>query len=75
MITYPNPSTDFLNFRFPENIAALLDVQIFDAQGRLLRNERLGIGQPLDVQGLAAGMYSLRAVVDERVYMGKFVKQ
>ena len=74
LIIFPNPTTGFLTLRLPENTAPL-DVQAFDAQGKLLRNERLGIGQPLDVQALAPGMYSLRVVVGERVFAGKFVKQ
>ncbi|MBK8562440.1 MAG: T9SS type A sorting domain-containing protein [Saprospiraceae bacterium] len=35
----------------------------------------LASGQQLDVQALAPGMYSLRVVVGERVFAGKFVKQ
>ncbi|MBK9014052.1 MAG: T9SS type A sorting domain-containing protein [Saprospiraceae bacterium] len=68
----PNPATDFLNIQLPETTTAPLDVQVFDAQGRLilLANE-----QVLDVQGLAAGMYSLKVVVGDRVFAGKFVKQ
>ncbi|MBK9014055.1 MAG: T9SS type A sorting domain-containing protein [Saprospiraceae bacterium] len=71
----PNPAGSFLNIRLPEAGIGMLDVQIFDAQGRLLRNERLGIGQPLDVKGLVPEMYSLEVVVGERVCAGKFIKQ
>ncbi|MBK8562436.1 MAG: T9SS type A sorting domain-containing protein [Saprospiraceae bacterium] len=71
----PNPAGSFLNIQLPENSAGALTVQVFDAQGRLLRNEQLFFGQPLDLQGLAPCMYSLRVVVGERVFAGKFVKQ
>ncbi len=68
----PNPTSSFLNIQLPETGIGLLDVQVFDAQGRLVL---LGNGPRLDVQGLAAGMYSLRVVVGERVFVGKFIKQ
>jgi len=32
-------------------------------------------GQALDVQSLAPGMYALKAMVSERVYAGRFIKQ
>ncbi len=67
----PNPAGSFLNIQLPETGIGPLDVQVFDAQGRMVL---LATGQRLDVHGLAAGMYSLRVVVGERVYVGKFVK-
>lgn len=75
LIIYPNPATDVINLHFQEPTSAPLDVQIFDAQGRLLRHLILSDGQQLDVQGLAPGLYSLKAVLGGRVYVGKFVKQ
>ncbi|MBK9014051.1 MAG: T9SS type A sorting domain-containing protein [Saprospiraceae bacterium] len=72
VVVSPNPAGSFLNIQLPETGTGMLDVQVFDAQGRLvlLANE-----QVLDVQELAAGMYSLKVVVGERIYAGKFVKQ
>lgn len=70
----PNPTTSFLNIQLPEAIAGQLDVEVFDAQGRLLRRQSLAEGQRLDVQGLEAGIYALKAVAGERAYVGKFVK-
>jgi photosystem II stability/assembly factor-like uncharacterized protein len=68
----PNPATSVLNIQLPEGTIASPTVQVFDAQGRLVL---LSTGQQLDVQALAPGMYSLRAVVGERVFVGRFVKQ
>ncbi|MBK8562442.1 MAG: T9SS type A sorting domain-containing protein [Saprospiraceae bacterium] len=67
----PNPASDFLNIQLSETTAPPT-VQVFDAQGRLVL---LATGQRLDIQGLAAGIYSLRSVVGERVFVRKFVKQ
>ncbi len=68
----PNPASDFMNIQLSESNAGLLDVQIFDVQGRLLL---LANGPQLDVQALAPGMYFLKVVVGEQVFAGKFVKQ
>ncbi|MEK7254171.1 MAG: T9SS type A sorting domain-containing protein [Bacteroidota bacterium] len=75
MMLSPNPVTDFLRIELPENAGGAFEVQVFDARGRLLRNQSLADGQWLDLQGLATGMYSLKVVVGERVFAGKFVKQ
>jgi hypothetical protein len=61
-----------LNIQLPEGVTASPTVQVFDAKGRLVL---LATGQQLDVQALAVGAYSLRAVVGEWVYVGRFVKQ
>ncbi len=67
----PNPASDYLNLELPEDLIGLFDVQVIDAKGRLVL---LSKGQRLDVQGLTAGMYSLRVVMDERVFLGRFTK-
>ena len=71
MALIPNPAANFLKIYLPAPTTAPLDVQVFDAQGRLVL---LGTEQSLDVQVLAPGMYSLRAVVGERVFVGRFTK-
>lgn len=71
LMLFPNPTTDYLTIQQLET-GTLLNMQIFDAQGRLAL---LANGQQIDVQRLAPGMYTLRAVVGERVFAGKFIKQ
>jgi hypothetical protein len=71
----PNPAVAFLNIQLPETITGQFDVEVFDAQGKLLRRQSLDLGQRLDVQGLEAGMYALKVAAGKRVYVGKFVKQ
>lgn len=70
---FPNPASDFLQIQVSDN--EKWEISLFDLQGRLLRRQSLTAGQMLDVQGLAAGMYALKVVVGERVYVGRFVKQ
>jgi hypothetical protein len=60
---YPNPvSGGELTIVLPENLEGETPVHLFDAAGRLLRSAVLGGGaNVLDVRGLAAGGYWLRA--------------
>ncbi len=74
LILSPNPAANFLHIHLPQKTVAPLDVQMFDAQGKLLRRQSLTTGQALELQGLAAGMYSLKVVAGERMFAGKFIK-
>lgn len=71
----PNPTTDFLNLHLPEPTTTPLQVSLFDPQGRLLQSQVLSNGKMVNVQGLAAGIYSVKVTDGERNYVGKFVKQ
>jgi hypothetical protein len=73
--TFPNPVIDFLNFQLPETSTGLLDVQIFNAQGKLLRRQPLAAEQPVNLKSLQAGIYTFKVTAGERSYAGKFVKQ
>lgn len=70
---FPNPVTDLLQLRINGNDEG--DISIYDVQGRLALYCTLRTGQALDVQGLTPGIYALKVVSGERVYMGRFVKQ
>jgi hypothetical protein len=60
---YPNPvSGGELTLYFPENLNESMTVQLFDSTGRLARSTVMGSGTfSLDITGLAAGVYTLRA--------------
>lgn len=71
----PNPTVDFLQIQLSEMAsAAPTDLQVFDAQGRMLMQRTLSGGQALDVRDLAPGMYALRVMQGGRAYAGRFVK-
>ena len=70
----PNPVAEYLNIQLPETISSPVDVQVFDLQGKLVLQQVLPAGQNLNVFGLAPGVYSLKVLVEERVYVGRFVK-
>lgn len=65
---YPNPVTDFLNM---EGIAAKHPFQIYDIQGRLIRQGTLGGGR-IDLRTLPSGIYLLK--VEKEIAL-KFVKE
>ena len=71
----PNPAADFLNIQLPHPVIGALDVQVFDTQGRLLRSQRIGIGQALDLQGIVPGAYALKVKAGDRLFTGQFIKQ
>lgn len=67
----PNPVGDAaLRLSLPETA----EVQVFDAQGRLMLRRTHTAGQALDVQGLAPGVYVVKAFAGGRGYAGRFVK-
>jgi hypothetical protein len=70
----PNPTSDILNVELPAN-ANPTTLRIFDIRGRLVDVQAFTKGQPLSVEYLPSGMYSLKMTDGEQVYMGKFVKQ
>jgi N-acetylneuraminic acid mutarotase/photosystem II stability/assembly factor-like uncharacterized protein len=72
---WPNPATDVLNIVLPGSETATFEVQVFDAAGKMLLRRRLWPGQALPLQGLSAGMYTLKAITAGRIYTGQFIKQ
>lgn len=50
-------------------------MQLYDAQGRLVRQEMITAGQELNVEGLPGGVYLVKGVIGDEIYVGRFVKQ
>ncbi|TNE68061.1 MAG: T9SS type A sorting domain-containing protein, partial [Bacteroidetes bacterium] len=50
------------------------NLSIFDVSGKIWKSAVMPIGQPLELSGLAAGVYWVKAVTGKRVYTGKFIK-
>ncbi|HYE77731.1 MAG TPA: T9SS type A sorting domain-containing protein, partial [bacterium] len=60
---WPDPATTYTNLRLSRAPAAPLTVRLFDATGRLIRQQELPAGQVevvLSLQGLAPGLYLAR---------------
>jgi len=71
----PNPVSDFLKIHLPVNITSMFDVQVFDAQGRLMLSQQFTAGDALRVGHLPGGVFMVKVTDGERVYVGRFVKQ
>ena len=59
----PNPTRNAAVLRLSRPLREALRLSLYDAQGRLVQQATLPAGQPqqrLDLQGLSAGVYSLR---------------
>lgn len=77
LAVYPNPAKDELTVVWPKAAPAKATLQVFDAQGRLALERTLNPDDGtvrLDVSGLAAGAYILRAESSAGVFRGTFVK-
>jgi ligand-binding sensor domain-containing protein len=71
----PNPATDFISITLEDVELQSLDANIYDATGRLLRNEKVNIGEQMRVMDLSKGIYYLKLDGGEKSYIGKFVKE
>jgi hypothetical protein len=71
LVLFPNPTDAFLNLPSSTNIE---EVKIFDAQGRIVKQEA-SVGNQIDVSDLNAGFYILQANLNNRLVSTRFVKQ
>ncbi len=71
---FPNPVSDGQVFFRSDVPDLILDVEIFDASGKLvLQTTNVSIGNGLDVSGLASGMYQVKLVVEGRFLTRRLV--
>ena len=75
LLLSPNPTTGYLQIQLNENKPLPLQASLFDTQGKLVRMIAVSDARQVDVHDLSPGMYVLKAVDGEQVYIGKFVKQ
>ena len=78
---FPNPSTDYFNFRIELKKSTKLHLLIYDNQGReigrVLNNERLKMGKHTlswDSSNRQSGIYFYRLIQDDLVHSGKLIK-
>ena len=71
----PNPATDFIRLQLPKEIFGPTQVSLFDPQGKLIEQLTYSNGQPIQVDHLPAGFYTLKMVDGKQIYVGRFVKQ
>jgi Secretion system C-terminal sorting domain len=70
---WPNPANNQLTITLPSSTQTA-DVQIFDAQGRMVANTLVTTSvQNIDVTAFEAGLYTVRVVCGEKVYAQKLI--
>jgi len=73
-ITYPNPAKNYLYFSVQHD-SKPIDVQIFDALGALVYQEKNVQQTRLSLEGWSTGIYVYRVRCEDRVTSGKVVKE
>ena len=71
---YPNPATDRLQLSLSSG-AELTTVEVLDVRGAAVPAARYEGNGQLDVAGLAAGLYLLRATDGQHTFVQRFAKQ
>ena len=74
---FPNPAADVLYVRIPPvNNTVVITAKLYDANGKLLMQPVLkaGSNNPVSVEQLAAGVYSLHCIIDQKPFVFRFMK-
>lgn len=70
---FPNPSQDLINL---ESSAQIMDVQLLDLSGQIIRTEYVGTRQlQMDLEGIQSGLYFLNVRSEFGVRTMRFYKQ
>lgn len=69
LLLYPNPVSDRLYFRSSMAPEKMMQVEIYDLQGRQVRSDNLAGYESISVQGLQPGVYLLRALNEEEGFI------
>ena len=71
---WPNPAQDRLHLQYSPDVTPT-QIGLYDLQGRLVRTQRNGL-ESLDLQGLAAGTYTMRVTLEGgKTFSDKVVKE
>ncbi len=76
VLVYPNPATDRVRFKFPENLSTASMLCIFDLMGREVRKVFIPAHtteQSLELNGLPSGLYHYAIQNSVERYSGKFM--
>jgi len=77
MIAYPNPTTDFVHFSFPENQPIIKTVSIYNMQGQIVKTGSVNKqNSKISLKSLSAGLYFYHITENNKLLQtGKIVKQ
>ena len=77
---YPNPSKGLFNLNIETYLGSELNLEIFDAQGKLVHSFEMPAGPDnlnhlIDLSGHQDGIYFLKLMVDQRQIIKKLIKE
>lgn len=72
---YPNPVTEQLFFDWEGQNFGQVSVELLNASGQVVRNEKVAAGSQIGVADLPKGLYFARVYADDEVMVRKFIKQ
>jgi len=71
---WPNPTTDFVRIQLPSHFTQV-KVTVTDITGRSTLEESMPVDGNIDLSSLGSGVYTLRAITSEGVFVGQVVKE
>jgi hypothetical protein len=77
LIIYPNPTKDYINLKYPENLLSDYEFQIIDIQGSVKISGKRNNNKILDVRNLSPGIYFINLIGSNSkiLYGVKFLKE
>lgn len=79
---YPNPVSEYLNINLSKSSFSTNDkIEIIDITGKMINDyslssiSRFNQRNSIDVSSLNNGLYFLRLITDDKVFVGKFIKK
>ncbi len=64
MHIYPNPASGMVTVSWNKNLGSDADLFLFDMQGKLIWNQRIGIEETLNLSAFSKGVYQLKLVIN-----------
>ena len=71
---YPHPSSDQIQFGITD-MNDVLQVQIYDMQGKLVLNEQINADEKISISDLQNGVYMCKISANEKIMTSKLIKQ
>ena len=72
VLVYPNPVDNFFSIKSSSDLSNGI-IDVLDITGKKMKNHKITTN--IDVSGLAAGVYIIRAFVNDSTFTGNFIKR
>jgi hypothetical protein len=71
----PNPADNFLNINFLNKVNSIINLSVYDSNGRIVKTNKLTNNTSLDISNINSGIYLLRLDDGDSVYFQRVVIQ